>query len=81
MSLGSGWDQLYHTGLTPGVLKCAWDQGGINYIALGFHMACFYLRFMIVGSIISHWFDTWSAVMFLGSGWYQLYHTGCHLEC
>ncbi len=35
MSLGSGWDQLYHTGLTPGVLKSAWDHGGINYITLG----------------------------------------------
>ncbi len=35
MSLGSGWDQLYRTDLTPGVLKSAWDQGGINYITLG----------------------------------------------
>ncbi len=35
MSLGSRWDQLYHSGLTHGVLKSAWDQGGINYITLG----------------------------------------------
>ncbi len=29
MRLGSGWDQLYHTGLIPAVLKLAWNKGGI----------------------------------------------------
>ncbi len=76
MSLGSGWDQLYDTGLTPGEHKSAWDQGGINYITLGWHQVCWNEPWIRVRSIISHWVDTWNAEVSLGLGWDQLYHTG-----
>ncbi len=32
MRLGSGWDYLYHSGLTPGVLEWDWVQGGIMHL-------------------------------------------------
>ena len=76
MRLGSGWDHLYHTGLTPGVLEWKWDQGGIIYITLGWHLEYWNETGIRVGSLISHWVDTWSTGMSLGSGCNQLYHIG-----
>ncbi len=38
MKLGSGWDYLYHTGLTPEVLEWDWDHSGITYVAVGWHL-------------------------------------------
>ncbi len=69
----------YHTGIALGVLEWGWDENEINYITLGWHLECWNEPGIRLGSIISHWVDTWSAEMSLGSGWNQLYPIGLTL--
>ncbi len=89
IKLGLESDHLYDTELTPGVREWSWDHGGITYVTLGWQLTPGVLERdsgVRVRSFLSHWVDTCSTGMKLGSGlgslishWVDNWSTGMRL--